>query len=78
MKFLSKYIDYAGYLFMNEMTDDEMQQNWNKTIDMLLGEDNPCKECLVRARCTKSISRDTACEVLVEKLRKAIKHETKT
>jgi hypothetical protein len=78
MKFLPNYKNYLGYVFMDRMTDDEMQLNWNKTIDMLLGDDNPCKECLVRARCTKSVSRDTACEELKEKLAEAIKDETKT
>jgi len=73
-----EYKDYTGYMLMDRMTDDEMQQNWNKTIDMLLGDDNPCKECLVRARCTKSMTRETACEKLTEKLEKAIKERCDT
>ena len=62
---------------MESMSEDEMQRNWNKTIDMLLGEDNPCRECLVRARCTKSMTKETACKELTDKLEKAIKYETK-
>ena len=48
------------------------QPTWEKTIQMLLGDDNPCMECIVRATCTKSFTYNSACEKLAEKLQERI------
>ena len=47
---------------------------WEETINKLLGDDNPCKICLVQATCDKSFtrSRRSACEQLANKLSKAL------
>ncbi len=46
---------------------------WEETIYKLLGDKNPCVECLVRPRCTKSIMDKTACDELIENLSEALK-----
>ncbi len=52
---------------------------WEETIYKLLGDKNPCVECLVRPRCTKSIMDKTACDELMKNLSEALKnYETKT
>ena len=60
---------------------DLQNKVWEETIEQLLGDDNPCKICLVKVTCSKSFVSKTACENLAIKLAKAmekIKNENKT
>jgi len=54
------------------MTTLKEQSTWEKTIQILLGDDNPCAECIVRATCTKSFTYKSACDELAEKLQERI------
>ena len=57
------------------------QEVWEKTINKLLGDDNPCNECLVKPSCRKSFTGGSACEKLAEALTIAIEvfnNENKT
>jgi hypothetical protein len=54
------------------MTTHDDQVTWEKTINMLLGDKNPCNECIVRATCTKSFTSKSACDELAESLQKRI------
>jgi len=54
------------------LTTKEKQLNWEKCIRELLGDNNPCDECLVRAPCLKSFSRGDACEKLARRLERKI------
>jgi hypothetical protein len=54
---------------------------WEETIHKLLGDDNPCDECLVKPSCRKSFTGGSACEKLAGALEKAIEvfnNENKT
>lgn len=46
------------------------EEIWEETIKKLLGDDNPCKVCLVQVTCDKSFTRKnrSACEELAKKL----------
>ena len=44
------------------------QAFWEKTIQDMLGDKNPCNICLVRVTCRKSFSNGSACEDLAKKL----------
>ena len=49
------------------------QPLWEKTLDELLGDENPCKVCLVQASCNKSFTRqNSACELLSDKIEEAL------
>jgi hypothetical protein len=50
------------------------QDIWEETISKLLGDDNPCKLCLVQVTCDKSFTRKnrSACEELAKKLELAL------
>ena len=45
---------------------------WERTIDKLLGEDNPCRICLVAMTCPKSFTDGRGCEKLAKKLTDAM------
>ena len=47
-------------------------QLWERTIEKLLGDDNPCKICLIKVTCGKSFTNKTACEPLSIKLNEAL------
>ena len=49
------------------------QTLWDKTIHELLGDENPCKICLVQASCDKSFTKQhSACELLANKIEEAL------
>jgi len=64
------------------MRNTEIQRNhWDKLIKKLLKDNNPCAECLVAPRCTKSISDGTACLEFIKAMSEAIEeyaNENKT
>jgi len=43
-------------------------QAWERTIDKLLGDKNPCKVCLVKSTCPRSFSDKSACEKLEDEM----------
>ena len=56
---------------------DEQQSEWEKCIEKMLGDDSPCKLCLVKVTCKKSFTSGGACEELATKLERKI-NENKT
>ena len=46
---------------------------WERTIDKLLGDKNPCKVCLVKSTCPRSFSDKSACEKLEKEMIIAMK-----
>ena len=59
------------------MTTHNERVTWERTINLLLGKDKPCKECLVRVTCTKSFREHSACDKLARKLQERINKEKK-
>lgn len=57
---------------MSRITSKQKQLNWEDTIEKMLGDENPCRECLVKVTCAKSFSYGDACEKLAERLENKI------
>jgi len=55
-----------------KMTAKQKQLNWEKCIEDILGDENPCRQCLVKVTCTMSFASNTACEKLARKLERKI------
>jgi hypothetical protein len=51
----------------------EDQILWENTIGKLLGDDSPCRNCLVKPSCRRSFVDKSACEDLAIAMEKAIK-----
>jgi hypothetical protein len=59
------------------MLGDEKQLEWERCIEKMLGDESPCKLCLVKVTCKKSFTSGGACETLAIKLERKI-NETQT
>lgn len=54
------------------ITTKQKQLNWERCIETLLGDKNPCRQCLVKVTCTMSFTSHTACEKLARRLERKI------